>query len=213
MRKPKENEQIEVIPYVSTFNPKNPEFYSLIHNHLSILNTDPKMKKVINEKKVIKSKRQPKNLKKLLTRAKYTEEDTETPTVKKCLRPNCGTCPHIMEKNTFEFKNNLKFKIKCNMDCSCKEVIYVITCNGCQEHYIGQTQELRKRVTVHKQQIRQQEYEQIPLSRHIRICAKNKNPNFYIFPFYKFFHKSTESERIIKENKFIHIFKPRLNAL
>ena len=53
----------------------------------------------------------------------------------------------------------------------------------------------------------------IPLSRHIRNCAKTFQPMFNIFPLYKFFHQSTENERRIKEKRFIDIFKPKLNAV
>ena len=131
--------------------------------------------------------------------------------MKKCGRFNCGTCVHIQEGSTFTFKNQKTFTVKTNIDCSCKGIIYAITCNGCQENYIGQTGDFRKRVTVHKQQIKEKNYEQIPLSGHIRNCAKNLQPNFYIFPMYYFFHSSTESERIIKEKRFIDKYNPKLN--
>ena len=206
------SEEKEVIPFISTFNPKNPDVFTLIQENIPLLKTDERMNKIIHRSKFIKSKRQSKNLKKILTKARFGDEYFETPTVKKCGRSNCGTCEHIQEKSTFEFKNNMKFTVKYNMDCSCKSVIYVMTCNGCNEFYIGQTSDFRKRVTVHKQQIRQAEYQQIPLSGHIRNCAKNKSPMFYIFPLYYFFHKSTESERTIKEKRFIEIFNPKLNV-
>ena len=203
----------EVIPYVSTFNPKHPEIYSLIHNNMSVLNNDQRMNRVITENKFIKSKRQSKNLKKLLTRAKYVEHtENNIPSVKKCGRPNCGTYPYLQEKDVFRFKNGMLFTIRSNITCSNKCVIYVITCSGCQENYIGQTSDLRKRVTVHRQQIRQSEYSMIPLSGHIRTCAINKNPIFFICPIYRFFKETTENERIIKEKRFINIFKPMLNA-
>ena len=105
----------------------------------------------------------------------------------------------------------MTFTVKSDIDCSCPEIIYAITCNGCNENYIGQTGDFRKRVTVHKQQIRRPEYSKIPLSDHIRTCAEGKNPQFYIFPMYRFFHQSTETERLIKEKRFIQIFKPKLN--
>lgn len=107
----------------------------------------------------------------------------------------------------------MSFTIRSNITCSNKCVIYVITCNGCQENYIGQTSDLRKRVTVHRQQIRQSEYTMIPLSEHVRTCARTKNPLFFICPIYRFFKESTENERTIKEKRFIQIFKPKLNAL
>ena len=204
----------QVIPYISTFNPKNPEIYSLIHNNISILSNDQRMKRVITENQFIKSKRQSKNLKKILTRAKFDETvSNDTPSVIKCGKSNCGTCPYLQEKDIFTFKNGMTFTIRSNITCSSKEVIYVITCNGCNENYIGQTTDLRKRVTVHRQQIRHTKYTMIPLSEHIRTCAKYKNPIFFICPIYRFLKDSTENERIIKEKRFINIFKPKLNAI
>lgn len=214
LRKEKEHkEENEIIPFISTFNPKNPEVFTLIQENIPILKTDERMNRIVQHGNFIKSKRQSKNLKKLLTKARFEEETIPiTPTVKKCGRSNCGTCEHLQEKSTFEFKNNKTFTVKCNMDCSNKSVIYVMTCNGCNEFYIGQTSDFRKRVTVHKQQIRQPEYQQIPLSGHIRNCAKDKSPMFFIFPMYNFFHKTTETERTIKERHFIEIFNPKLNV-
>ena len=41
------------------------------------------------------------------------------------------------------------------MNCTSTNLVYVITCAGCGQNYIGETGDvLRNRVTVHKQQIR-----------------------------------------------------------
>ena len=40
------------------------------------------------------------------------------------------------------------------MSCDVKKLIYVIRCVGCGLEYIGEMGDLRKRVTVHNQQIR-----------------------------------------------------------
>ena len=41
------------------------------------------------------------------------------------------------------------------MTCEVKSVVYVMKCGGCGDEYIGETGNfLRKRVTVHNQQIR-----------------------------------------------------------
>ena len=58
-----------VIPYVSTHNPKNPEIYNVIRNNLPILEEDPGMKKILDNSQNIKSKRRIPNLKTILTRA------------------------------------------------------------------------------------------------------------------------------------------------
>ena len=60
-----------VIPYVSTHNPKNPEIYNVIRNNLPILEEDPGMKKILDNSQNIKSKRRIPNLKTILTRASF----------------------------------------------------------------------------------------------------------------------------------------------
>lgn len=43
-------------------------------------------------------------------------------------------------------------------------------------------------------------------------CARNKSPNFTVFPFYKFLRDTTEKEREAKEKLFIYKYRPVLNA-
>ena len=90
------------------------------------------------------------------------------------------------------------------MDCSSKNLLYVIKCEGCGEDYIGETgNELRKRMTVHRQQIRDPTINMIPLSAHLRTCAKDKENYFTHFPFNKFADNTTKQERIVKKSEFI----------
>ena len=96
------------------------------------------------------------------------------------------------------------------MSCETKDLIYVITCHGCEEYYIGETRTtLRTRVRVHKQQINNAEYRQIKLSEHLDICGKKQ---FSIFPFYKNLSEN-DIMRKEKEKYFINRFKPKLNCL
>ena len=136
---------------MSTYNPKNPELYQLITTSLPILKADDAMRKVLEKLPSIKSKRQPKSLKKILTRAAFNDNETEErKNVTKCGRSNCGTCHYLLEGNSFSFSNGSTFYVKTNMNCSSNNLLYAIKCCGCNEDYIGQTgNELRKRITVH----------------------------------------------------------------
>ena len=52
-------------------------------------------------------------------------------------------------------------------------------CEACGEDYIGQTgNELRKRMTVHRQQRRNQELRVIPLNEHLSKYAKSSSKKF-----------------------------------
>ena len=161
--------------------------------------------------KQIKSKRQPANLKRMLTKARFDEQEQEH-TVSKCERSNCGLCPHLLEGNTFSFTNGKSFTIKTSMSCDVQNVIYVMRCCGCQKEYIGETGEfLRKRMTVHRQQIRDSNTRMLFVSEHIDTCAREKNPAFTVFPMLKLL-TSNAVLRKEKEHSFIKIFKPPLNS-
>ena len=57
----------EVIPYVSTYDPNNTEMFSILKNNLHFLTSDQTMRDALSGTKIIKSKRQPPNLKKNLS--------------------------------------------------------------------------------------------------------------------------------------------------
>jgi hypothetical protein len=131
--------------------------------------------------KFINSKRQPRSLKRILCKSNFNDNNSYTVAKYQDLR--CGTCQYITEGSTYNFNGKL-FKVNADMSCSTRNVLYGITYLGCKEYYIGETSNpLRTRVRVHKQQINNQEYSQIPLSEHIDRCGSKQ---FKIFPFYKF---------------------------
>ena len=204
----KEETKKPIIPFISTHNPKNRELFGLLKSNFTILKQDKKMNKIINETKFIKCKRQPPNLKHIITRSEFKEETTAY--VRKCGESRCGLCDYIVEGNSINL-NNKTFHVKENMDCTVKNVIYVLICNGCREFYIGQTgDKLRNRKTVHIQQVRDPLTRQMPLSAHLDTCCKTC-PKFSIFPFFKM-QNDNVSSRLSKEEYFIMIYKPKLNV-
>ena len=68
----KKSEVSDRIPYVTTFNPNNPEIYSNIKQFKSILQRNHDLHEFFRGKVFLKSKRQPPNLKRLLTKARFT---------------------------------------------------------------------------------------------------------------------------------------------
>ena len=53
--KEKVQKDIHVIPFVSTFNPKNPEVFNIIKQNLLILREDRQMKELYSKYKFLKS--------------------------------------------------------------------------------------------------------------------------------------------------------------
>ena len=177
----------------------------------SILHRNEELPQCFRNKTFLKSKRQPPNLKRLLTKAKFTRKQTEEYSVKQCNEPRCGLCKYICEGLSVEFKNKT-FKVNENMSCKAKNVIYVIQCGGCDEQYIGEANNLWNKTTLNNQHIRHEALRKIPLSGHIAYCS-HKEPNYFInFPFYQM-----KTESIIKRNEketfFIRTFLPKLNAV
>ena len=69
-------------------------------------------------------------------------------------KANCSLCQHIVEAKSYDFNGKI-FHVNQNMTCDVQNVIFVLTCNGWAEYYIGQTVgKLRTRPTIHVQQIR-----------------------------------------------------------
>lgn len=157
------------------------------------------MKKISDTSHIIKSKRQSPSLKCILTRARFSSKNQEPPTIKKCDKSRCSTCPYLTVRSTFHFKTGSDFSIKTSMSCTSSNLIYVIRCVGCGENIL----------------VRQKTHWDTGWpytdSDHLRNCAKNKNPNLTVFPFYKFLRNTTEKEREAKK-MFIIKYKPVLNA-
>ena len=203
-------EQPKIIPYVSTYNPRNPEIYSQIINDINILKRDTHMNDVLNNYSFIKSKRQPKNLKRLLTRAKFGQNEN-TPTITICERPNCGLCSYLLTGDSYTTKSGKTLKVKTAMNCEVKNVVYVMICSGCGEEYVGETNDLRKRTTVHRQHIRDESVRKLKVSGHMEKCTnKNNETMFKIYPAIKM-NSDGIAERRLKEKQLINLIKPKLN--
>ncbi|KAJ8020006.1 hypothetical protein HOLleu_41826 [Holothuria leucospilota] len=98
----KQRDTTDTLAYVSTFNPRHPEIFNLICHNMPILNCSVKMNTVMKDVRLIKSKRQPRNLKKMLTQAKF-EDSESTSQISKCNRPRCKICPIIMQGEKIHF--------------------------------------------------------------------------------------------------------------
>jgi hypothetical protein len=217
LRRPKEKcDNKNVLPFVHTFNPWHPNVHNVIVNNLPILKSSNRMALVMNKYTLIKSTRQPPNLKKLLTRAKFVvSSNIKIPCVQKCLsKHNCGTCSVLIEGATFDFGGKI-FNVKYDMTCNVQNVIYVLVCQGCNKFYIGETGDsLRNRVTTHKEQIKIANYRKLHVSRHIFECTRNiaDGRKFKIMPFYKVANNQSATFRKLKEEMFIRLFRPDLNV-
>jgi hypothetical protein len=116
------------------------------------------MNNVLQKKKIINSKRQPKNLKRFLSSSKFNFHES-SPSVKKCTNKRCMTCPSFIEGTSFTFTNGRTFTFMQDRSCKDKNLLYAIICSNCGELYVGETKtEWRTTgMTVHRQQTRHQD--------------------------------------------------------
>ena len=98
-----ENEK--ALPLVITHNPNNPQVINKIKRDIQFLNNSEKMKSILENMKLIVSHRQPKNLKKQLTQARFISEKIPN-TVTKCGETRCGTGNLLITGNSIKLKNN-----------------------------------------------------------------------------------------------------------
>ena len=206
-RKSEGNEK--VIPCVTTFNPRNTNIFPVVRacEQLFLRKSD-KMKHFLDKKPIINSKRQPKNLKRILSSSKFDFTESKA-CVKKCGKCRCKTCPIINEGQSLTFGNGKTFTVKHDMDCDTKNVINALICQNCDKFYIGQTSiELRKRMTLHRQQTVRDEFRVLKVNKHVHECADDK---FKVVPFYKVLNNNA-SLRDEKERYLINTLKPELNS-
>ena len=197
-----------VIPFVSTHNPHNPNIFGVIKASLPILHGTEQLKTLYPEQIMLKSKRQPKNLKKILTRARFNGDQTHTYKVSTCNDKRCGLCKFINIGTQLTLSNGKIIRPNSDFNCGSENLIYCVVCDNCNETYIGQTgNSLRERFRVHRQQIRDPTVRQIDLSEHLDICSRGK---YKVFPFYKM-NEQNEYKRLARETHFIKIFEPKLN--
>ena len=63
--------------------------------------------------------------------------------MKKCNK--CSICPYIREGKTVNATaTKVKIDINCSVDCSTKNVVYMIGCKKCPLQYIGETERMIK---------------------------------------------------------------------
>ena len=199
----------DILPIITTFNPNNVDTYNTIKQGSTILKGSKKLSTILSRTRLINCKRQAPNLKKLLTKAKFSSTKS-VPIISRCGNLRCKCCEVI---NTGQFFKTPKISIhtNSNMNCLSKNLIYILSC-PCGEFYIGETGDrLMDRTRVHRQHCQPNSTIKLHIHKHINNCPKNLKNTFSIFPFYKLKSSSSKKDRVDKEQFFINRFKPNLN--
>ena len=170
--------------------------------NLEEIENKDKIKEILDTTKIIKSQRQPKNLKRIL----ISFGENTTLGVTKCKNKRYKICNIIIEGKSYTFKNpETKFKINKNLSCNSKNIVYIIECSECQEIYVGSTQALNTRTSLHKSNIKIEANRKFNVSKHLYQCSRGE---FKIMPIYQ---TNDYLQLQIKERNFINKFKLKLN--
>ena len=105
--------------------------------------------------------------------------------------------------------------LRDKLSCNAVNVVYQITCAGCKQHYIGETQDFRQRMNLHKSDVRMLNTDCLA-DLHINWCLNIKYehlkiPYFYCMPIY--YSSSVCKFRVKDQDYFRRILKPELNPL
>jgi Reverse transcriptase (RNA-dependent DNA polymerase)/GIY-YIG catalytic domain len=196
-------EKKNVIPFVVEYNTSLPNIGQILHKYWDLLKLSPKTSvKYVHSFNPIMAYKRPKNLKDFLVKSRL---DSPLPyTSKKCNRPRCSHCSKIVITDEFKSSvNSNRFKLKCNADCSTKDVIYLITCKKCAKQYVGQTrQKVSQRMNSHKFDIKN--FTDPSFATSIAVHFNNENHCFDDFSFLPIEIISDNMERLLRETFWIH---------
>ena len=209
LRSPKEEKHDhKILPIVITNNPNNLQIIGKVKEYYNFLRSSRKMRAIMDETKLVVSRRQPKNLKQHLTKARFSSTSSKATTVTKSNEPRCGTCNLIITGESITFKNGKTWRIMSDMSCQSRNITYTIISLKCESFYIGQTGNLRNRVKVYKEQIKHKKYRHLQVNEHLSSC---NGGIFKICPTYNCYN-GTRLSRESKEKEIISILKPDLNT-
>ena len=202
----------DLIPFVTTnFSNYDAKNISTISRSLLHNSKDARIGEVFSGCDTVLALRQPPNLQRQLTRAAFSSSTpavspNSKPGLYKCLNSRCDLCNknYIQECKEFKTCNGKLWQIKSHIDCNTNNVVYFLQCAACRkEFYTGKTNNLRKRMNVHKSSSNLGNSTNI-FDNHVFKCkVQNKyfsEPQFFIYAF-----MSVRDERmLIPYERFLH---------
>ena len=179
--------------FVSTYIPNLSFDENYIRKRIEEVQTKH-LKQAFNNTKIIFAKRQPKNLKELLTSSTFSSSTPQPKEIgiKYCGDKRCLLCRRNYLQLTDKIISSvgkLLFTIECIFSCKSKNILYYMTCTICGKDYVGQTNGFRKRMNNDKSDIRgTPAKDTIPVDEHIHYCQLNthqtfKDLYFHVIPF------------------------------
>ena len=194
-----------VTSHISNYSLKS--FIPTITSYLKNINNEELRQKFQNTSIVLGLK-QPPNLLRTLTHARFESIPRPTPTnsngLYKICSSRCKLCQlYIQEGDQFLTSNGTVWHIRCHINCNSTNVLYYLSCNYCHGHttYIGKTStSLRIRTNNHISDIKTgNTHDKFDL--HVRQCSNLQLTE----PFFKLYALMTlkdSSKLLIYERKY-----------
>ena len=212
----KGNQNQEIIPFVHTFNPNHKFDRDKIKNFAK-KSTNDTIRRVFDDCGVVMATRQPKNLKKMLTRAKFQLHPPLMVRKPAGLFP-CGNCTYcergyIVPATEFVVRsggNVFTWRYTRHFTCDSVNLLYVLKNDYDENFYLGKTKSAKKRMGKHISDVFH------PHNSNCKVCSRHLgNVSGMIEPFfryYPFFYEDDPGMRDFMEKRFTRRWKPQLNS-
>ena len=181
-------------PFFSVMDSPSSRFTTLVTTHHPVLDkigaeiikiTTRTNLDCLKTTKLVHAKRQPPNLKRILTRTNTFKRPEKG--VKICNKPRCGLCIHghnnLLEGESITLKNGKVIKANKLITCESTNLVYCVICPRCREFYIGECKTLRARMNLHRNHSNPGNIMAPPLkvNQHLKSCADGY---FLVYPFH-----------------------------
>ena len=178
----------EVIPFV-TMNCSNYASSAIVKKANLLLDNcpDDETRNLFAQKRVIHAMKQPPNILRQVTSAKFIGNITSIPPKRngifRCSDDRCKIHEHyLMECSEFKVANGSIWQVPSHITCNSKFVVYYLICNGCDNFSkVGKTNNLRKRTNVHISSCKSGKTSDI-FDKHVYACKKDHvDPVFKLY--------------------------------
>ena len=202
---PTDKQTNSVIPFTICYNTSLPNIGNTINKYWDLLKLSKNASvKQLHTYKPIMAYSRPKNIKDIQTQSKFSPHDSSILSSGKCSRRRCSHCCNIVTNSSFTSNiTDDKFNIRCNTDCSSKNVIYIIKCKKCNIQYVGETkQNVSKRMNSHRFDIRN--FSDPTYSSHVAAHFNSPSHSLDDFSFMPIDNVCNDFDRLCKETFWIH---------
>ena len=162
------------------YNPRLPDLNSLLKKHMPLRYTDAALKAISSKVCINSVFKRYQSLKEILAPCLYPNNKVNRPN----FMTSCNKCDiyknYLISSNylTCNVPNRRYYRRRV-LHCNYNNVIYLITCQSCLEHYVGSATNFKSRFRIHKSDIKTKK-DICGMAKHFSGMCKNGN-NFFQF--------------------------------